>query len=188
MFDFDLLRPERVRPLKRTEYETLVKDGVFGDEKVELLHGFIVEMSPQGEEPVKAIVRLNRILVGALAGRADVMSHSSFAANEDSMPEPDLAIVPLVDSTPGLPSRAFLLVEASDSSLAKDRRIKAPLYAAAGISEYWILDLEARVIEVYRDPASGGYRSVERLGSDASIALSAFPDIRVSVAAVLPKP
>ncbi len=187
IFDFSLLRPESVRPLKRTEYEALVERGVFEDENVELLQGFIVQMSPQGEEHLKSIVRLNRILVLALRGRADVMSHSSFAASGDSMPEPDLAVIPSVDMTPGIPTRAFLLVEASDSSLRKDRQIKAPLYAASGVPEYWILDLEARVIEVYRDPAPGGYRSVERFGADATIALSAFPDVCVSVAAVLPK-
>ena len=185
MFDLALLGPESLRPLKRIEYERLVDLGVFEDERVELLHGFLVQMSPQGEDHSRAVMRFHKILVRALGDRADIFGHSPFAASDDSEPEPDLSAVPPVAGTAGHPTRAFLLVEASDSSLRKDRKIKAPLYAAAGVPEYWILDLQAREIEVFRDPRPGGYHSVERVGIGASITLVAFPDATIEVAAVL---
>ena len=184
MFDITLLGAESVRPLKRIEFERLVALGVFEDEKVELLHGFLVRMSPQGEEHSKSITRLSKILGRALGDRADVASHSPFAAGDDSEPEPDLAVVPPIDSAPGHPAQAFLLVEASDSSLLKDRKIKAPLYAASGVPEYWILDLDARSVEVFRDPTPTGYRSVQRVGPAERITLAAFPDVTVMVAAI----
>lgn len=184
MFDITLLGAESVRPLKRTEFERLVDLGVFADEQVELLHGFLVRMSPQGDEHWKSIARLHEILVLALAKRATVASHSPFAANEDSAPEPDVAVIPRIDGGTGNPTRPFLLVEASASSLLKDRKIKAPLYAASGVREYWILDLDARCVEVFRDPTLTGFASVERLGLGASITLLAFPDVRVAVSAI----
>lgn len=184
MFDITLLGAESVRPLKRAEFERLVALGVFEDEKVELLHGFLVRMSPQGEEHSKSITRLSKILGRALGDRADVASHSPFAASDDSEPEPDLAVVPPVDSAPGHPTTAFLLVEASASSLVRDRQVKAPLYAASAVTEYWILDLDARSVEVFRDPTPTGYRSIQRVGPAGTISLAAFPDVTVAVGAI----
>jgi len=110
---------------------------------------------------------------------------STYRACDNSAPEPDLAVVPR-DHGAGHPRSAFLLVEAADSSLRKDRLVKAPLYAATGVQEYWILDLDARSIEVLRDPSPSGFRSVERHGPGDTIPLEAFPDVRVAVSDVLP--
>ena len=90
MLDPALLSPERVRPLRRREYERLVEAGVFEDERVELLRGVLVEMSPQGEPHARITAWLAHRFARALAiDRFDVRSHSPFAATEDSMPEPD---------------------------------------------------------------------------------------------------
>ena len=185
MRDEEILRSEALRPLKRVEYERLVECGSFADERVELLRGFLVRMSPQGEPHWKSIALLNKLLVPALGDRADVVSHSPFAADEDSEPEPDLMVIPSIVATRGAPARALLVVEASDSSLRRDRTIKGPMYAASKVPEYWILDLAAGEVEVCRDPGPDGYREVTRHGPDATIALLAFPDVSVRVSAFL---
>ena len=78
------------------------------------------------------------------------------ALDEESEPEPDVSVVdgPLADADPALPSRALLIVAVSDSSLTLDRTEKASLYARARITEYWILNLAERVLEVHREPTA----------------------------------
>lgn len=186
MIDLTLLGAESVRPLKRSEYDRLVAAGVFDDERVELLHGILVRMTPQGGPHATSISKLNLHVVRALGDRADIRSHSPYAASDDSEPEPDLAVVPLGDYRGDHPDRAFLLVEASDSSLLKDRKIKAPLYAASRVQEYWILDLDAGEVEVHRDPGPEGYRSITRHGKSATLSLLAFPDVQIAVSSFLP--
>ncbi|MES1209742.1 MAG: Uma2 family endonuclease, partial [Pseudomonadota bacterium] len=118
----DLVSSERLRPLRRAEYDWMVDQGFFQDEKVELLEGIIVEMSPEGPRHAATIERLVRLFVLRLADRAGVRSGSPYAASEISEPEPDLAVVPAGDHDLAHPSEAYLLVEVASSSLAKDRR------------------------------------------------------------------
>lgn len=167
MFDTDSLGPERIRPLSRTEYERLVALGAFQDERVELLRGVLVTMSPQGVRHSTITQWLAEQLAFAL-GRSSwrVFSHSPYAASDESEPEPDISVVPRGNG-PALshPSMAALLIEVSDSSIAKDRRIKAPIYAAAGVPEYWIIDISSEVlaVEVHTQPTPDGYRNVDIL-------------------------
>ncbi len=186
MFDLSLLGSESVRPIRRVEYERFVASGVFGEENLELLHGVLFRMSPQGTLHADAIAVLHQMLVRALGERAAVRSHSPFAANDLSLPEPDLAVVSNRRYTDAHPSEAFLIVEAADSSLTKDRQIKAPLYASNGVAEYWILDLEAPAIEVHRLPTAGAYASVARYERGAAVPLAGFPDVSIRVSDVLP--
>lgn len=186
MEDREILEGAAVRPLKRVEYEQLTACGVFADERVELLRGFLVRMAPQGGPHADAIARLHTLLVRALPQQTQIRAHSPFAASDDSEPEPDIAVVPLGDYRDGHPAQAFLLVEAADSSLRKDRAVKGPLYAASGVPEYWLIDLEANVVEVYRDPDSNGYRTVDRVGVGATLHPLAFPDAAIPVRGFLP--
>jgi Uma2 family endonuclease len=80
---------------------------------------------------------------------------------------------------------AFLLIEVSDTSLAYDLRTKVPLYARHGIAEVWIVDLTHDVVQVYREPASGGYQVVETRRRGDRIAVAAFPDIEFMVEQIL---
>jgi Uma2 family endonuclease len=149
MLDIADITPERPRPLRRVEYDLLVEHGRFAEERVELLEGVIVEMSPQGPAHANVVERLTRFLVLALQGRAVVRPQSAFAASDSSEPEPDLAVVePGRGLTDPHPREAFLIVEVADSSLLKDRGLKSSLYARAGVPEYWIVDLRSREIEV----------------------------------------
>ena len=181
------LPPERIRPIRRVEYERMAELGMFEDQKVELLGGLVVEVSPQGTRHVEAVMRLNEIFGRALpAGRARVAPQLPFALSDISEPEPDLVLVPVRDYSHEHPAVALLVVEVAQSSLHKDRRIKAALYAAAGIPEYWIVNLEDDQLEVHRAPAATGYDEVVIHRAGAEVRPLAFPDFAVQVADLLP--
>jgi Uma2 family endonuclease len=168
MLDPALLAPERVRPLKRREYERLIDLGVFEDERVELLRGVLVEMSPQGEPHAGISAWFAQRLIKALdLDRFETRTHSSFPASADSMPEPDVSVSARRNGfrRPD-PTNSLLLIEVSGSSLTKDRVIKNEIYAAAGVPEYWIVNIKSRTVEVRRGPSKKGYQrvSVKRIG------------------------
>jgi len=176
------LGPERVRPLKRVEFERLVELGAFEDERVELLVGAIVEMSPRGPSHASAIAQLSKVLYREVGERAEVRVQLSFAASDFSEPEPDLAVVPTGSYRDAHPEAAHLLVEVSSSSLRKDRAIKAPLYAAAGVPEYWIVDVGGQLVERYTVRVNGVYTNVTTIRPGESLRLVALPDVEVPVA------
>jgi Uma2 family endonuclease len=176
---------EVIRPLRRVEYDQLVSLGAFQNERIELLEGALVAMSPLGEPHNLAVQKLTRLLVLALEGRVAVRCQMSFAALEISEPEPDFAIVPLTDNDTTPPSVAFLLIEVAESSLALDRGKKLRLYASCGVPEYWVVNLPERCIEVYTQPSPGAYGHVERYERGQSIRLLAFSDVEIAVSDVL---
>lgn len=176
---------EVIRPLRRVEYDQLVKLGAFEDERIELLEGALVAMSPIGPPHDSTVQRLTRLLVLALEGRAGVRCQSSFAASEISEPEPDFTVVPLGDYDLDHPAEAYLIIEVAESSLAKDRGKKLRLYANCAIPEYWVVNLPERCIEVYTEPLPGAYARTERYERGQSIRLVAFPDIAFAVSDIL---
>ena len=177
-----------MRPLKRAEYDRLVALGCFDDEKIELLNGMLVAVSPQGAGHAYVTTKLTALLIRALGERAIVQCQAPLGAWDDSEPEPDLAVVPNRDYSHDHPASALLVIEVAQSSLDKDRLVKATLYARAGVPEYWIVNLPERVVEVHRDPRpDGGYASVTIHGADQTIHPAAFPDVAVAIAEVLPR-
>lgn len=182
MVDAMLLAPETTRKLKRVEYDQLVKIGAFDDEQVELLEGEIVTMSPNYPEHASPVQFLNYMLLPALLGRALVRIQLPIYAVRESEPQPDVAIVPLGDYRQTHPDQAHCLIEVAYSSVSKDRNIKAPLYAASGFHEYWVVNVRERVVEVFRDPLQNGYRERTRHGVGETIALLDFPDVKVEIA------
>jgi len=171
------------RKLTRAEFHRMAELGFFADERVELLYGelFKVTIGPPHSHLVKVLTKL---FIQALGDRADVLVQSPFAASDVSEPEPDLAIVPAGDYRNDHPSTAFLLIEVSDSTLEIDRGKKVPLYAEARVPEYWIVDVEAGAIEVYRQPVGARYESITRYVVRQTVSPAAFPDIKVSVDAL----
>ena len=181
-----LLETERLRPLRRVEYERLGVEGFFDeDDRVELLEGVIVQMSPRGIRHDGILERLNRLFVLALLDRAAVRPQLAYAASDISEPEPDLAIVPLADHTIAHPSEAFLLIEVSDSSLSKDRRVKSRIYAASSVPEYWVVDVNTGTIEVRTEPGAAGYGQLRVARPGDAIRLQAFSDVEIAVSDVL---
>lgn len=176
----------RLRTFRRAEYDALTERGFFADERIELLDGVIVEMSPQGAPHARVIQKLTMLLAPALQGRADLRVQSPLAVSDDSEPEPDLAVVEPDTGDVEHPHTAHLVIEVSGDSLRTDRLIKTRLYAAAGVPEYWIVNLTARVVEVHTEPGADGYARKYTVQPADTITLRAFPQLTVRVAEFLP--
>ena len=176
---------EVIRPLRRVEYDQLVKLGAFQDERIELIEGALVAMSPIGAPHNWVVQELNEMLVLALHGRAKVRCQCSYAALEFSEPEPDFTVVPLGGDPTDHPSEAYLIIEVAESSLAMDRGKKLRLYASCAVPEYWVVNLPERCIEVYTGPRPGAYAHVTRYERGQSIQLLAFPDVSCAVSDLL---
>lgn len=161
MFDPSLVEPERIRPLSRKEYDQMVELGMFEDERIELLRGALVTMSPQKWHHAAVVTWLNNELARALDRSYLVRPQVPFAADDWSEPEPDLAVVVNDPTLREHPQHVLLLIEVADSSLRKDRRLKRDIYAEAGVPEYWIVDLTTMVVEVYTEPSAGAYGKIE---------------------------
>lgn len=175
----------RLRPLKRVEYERLVTEGFFEDEKVELLFGMVVEMAPIDPAHCESVARIHEMLLEQLKPRARVLSQASFAASDESEPEPDVYVVPSGTYWSAHPQRAFLIVEVARSSLRRDRA-KRLVYGRADVDEYWIVNHVDGCVEVYRDRRGGTWHSVTTHVRGEVLSLVAFPDVRVPVDEILP--
>jgi Uma2 family endonuclease len=184
--ELPLPRPERLRPLRRGEYDRLVELGVFGSERVELLYGMLVSMSPQGAPHAYVVRELTRRLTLMLGDRALVQAQSPLALSEESEPEPDVAVVPWGDYRQEHPHTALLVVEVAESSLRDDRLIKGRLYAEAAIPEYWIIDVRRVVLERHTRPSGSGYLERSEHGPGETLTLVALPEVSIETAAFLP--
>jgi Uma2 family endonuclease len=180
-----LVAPERLRPLRRPEFERMVEEGLFRDERVELPQGMLVELSPQGTRHAAVTQRLTETLVPPLVGPASVRIRLPLSVSQGSLPEPDVAVVARGDYDQAHSATAFLVVEVAESSLNKDRLVKADLYAAAGVQEYWIVDLTSAIVEVRTDPVSGRYTRETPALPGQSLRPKAFPDVEIQVAVLL---
>jgi Uma2 family endonuclease len=167
------------------EYERLVDEGFFLHERIELLDGVIVEMTPQGTRHAGTIQLLTDRLAAALGARASLRVQLPFAASETSAPEPDLLVVPPADYRRSHPTRAWLIIEVAESTLKKDRQVKVGIYAAAAVPEYWLVDLGAGVIEVRTQPINDTYADVRVVRPGDRIRLQAFPDVELAVSDVI---
>jgi Uma2 family endonuclease len=180
------LAPDRVRPLLRAEYDRLVESGAFEEERIELLEGVLVTMSPQKPPHAHTVQQLTAALSAALSGRAIVRPQLPLALSDDSEPEPDVAVVPRGDYSREHPSEALLVVEVALSSQRRDRIIKGRIYARAGVAEYWVVDLISRTIEVHQNPRGAQYTRITGHGDDETLRLSAFPEVEVHIGSILP--
>lgn len=180
--------PGQIRRFTRAEYDTLVASGFFhDDEKVELLDGVIIAMTPQGSPHSRTITRLNMLLTPRLVGRADVGVQVPFAASDISEPEPDLFIVPPDDDDTDHPKVAHCIIEVAVTSQRRDRA-KVDIYARAGVPQLVLIDVPRREARIHRAPRDGEYERIETVREGTLIVIDAFPDVGFDLAAVLPKP
>ena len=177
-----LLAGERIRPLKRSEYDRLVEVGAFDEERVELLYGRIVAMSPQGGEHATVVARLAKWLTIGIGDRAEVRVQSPLAASDEHEPEPDVAIVDVPTSRAEHPSVAHLVIEVMDSSRQRDLAVKPAIYAAMGAPEYWVIDVLRREAIIHRDPDGGRYRQQTTVGETATLTVLRFADLSLPLA------
>lgn len=172
------------------EYHQMIAAGVFDeDERMELIDGEIINMSPMNSLHAGYVGRLINLFAARFAGQSFLTSQTPVNLLVDSEPEPDIALLkPRSDSytqAHPTPDDVLLLVEVSDSTIEFDLKIKHAAYARAGIRELWILNLPERRLEVFRDPGEHGYREHRLLWADDSIAPLAFPEIAVKVSDIL---
>lgn len=171
------------------EYQRLGETGILHeDDRVELLNGEIIVMSPIGYRHVLALRRLTEIFYEARQRRYDIDTQCPFVLDDGSEPQPDLALLRRETITPSALPRAedvLLIVEISDASLGYDRAEKLPAYARNGIAEAWIVNLVENTIEVYRQPNSAGYGTMLCHERGDSASPLCFPDIEVRTSDVI---
>jgi Uma2 family endonuclease len=154
---------ELIHPLTVEDYHRMIEAGIFDeDDRVELLDGALIEMSPEGPPHAEVIARLARWLIEGTDGDEwAVRVGSPVTLPPISEPQPDFAVVPRADSNfRSHPGEAQLVVEVAMTSLRKDRVRKARIYAEAGLPRYWIVDLVHGNVIVHGSPAPDGYREL----------------------------
>ena len=159
------------------------------DERIELIDGEIVEMAAMGGEHFECVMLCNEVLTAVPEKTWYVSVQSAIQIAEDRAPQPDLALVRRRDyqgELPG-PGDVFLVIEVSDTTLGYDRRVKVPLYAAAGIPEAWIIDVKRRRITRYSDLQGSKYALVHPFQRGDLMASLALPAITFPVDAILPR-
>jgi Uma2 family endonuclease len=173
------------------DYHRMAEAGILlEDDRVELIEGELIEMAAIGNRHNAAVDRLTELFVERLQRRAIVRVQGSVRLNERNEPQPDLVILrrrdDFYENAPAGPGDTLLVVEVADSSLDFDREIKAPLYARNGVHEFWLVDLEARMVTAFREPTASGYQSAVAARPGESVAPSALPDVSIAVEEVMP--
>jgi Uma2 family endonuclease len=178
------------RRFTAAEYHQMIEAGVFNDdERLELIDGEIVEMSPIGDPHSSCVRRLNELLGQLCAGRAIVDVQAPLIAGARYVPQPDLALLRrkadyYASGTP-TPPDCLLVIEVGDSTAEFDRQTKMPRYAHGGVAELWLVDLPRQVVVVYRDPLGDAYQHVQIFRRGEAIAVPAAEGALVPVESIL---
>jgi Uma2 family endonuclease len=168
-----------------SDYRQLVEVGLLDeDAKVELLKGQIVNRSPIGHAHAATVNYLNAWLVRQLSPACIINVQNPIILDDRSAPEPDLAVLRskadfYVNDLPGA-GDVVILIEIADSSLEKDLQVKAPLYAEAGIPEYWVIDLVKETLVLHRRPAHGQFAEVQSLTREAHLRHELLGDLLIN--------
>ena len=172
----------------REEYVRMVEAGVFEGRRVELVDGVVFEMTPQLSPHASTVMLAEEALRKAFPSGFSLRCQMPLDVGADSMPEPDLAVVPGSprDYFAAHPTGAALVLEVTDTSQHHDRKRKAGTYAEAGIQDFWIVNLARDVVEICRDPENGIYRTRLILRRGEQIAPLARPDEPIAVVDLLP--
>lgn len=172
------------------QYHRMIETGIIHEgDRVELIRGEIVEMASIGTKHAASVRRLTRLFFNKFGEQVLVSPQNPVEVDEYSEPEPDIAILRPQDdfyaSAHPTPEDVFLLIEVSDSTIRYDRTVKIPLYAEDNIAEAWIVDVNAELVEVYRQPSATGYRSLQTFTRGQTIELLAFPEVSIEVDEIL---
>lgn len=178
------------RTWTKDEYYRMAEFGLFDHQRVELIEGNIVQMTPQDRPHADGITHATSVLVKAFEATHYVRVQLPFDVGSISEPEPDFVVVrkEVSDAAARHPESADLVIEVAHSSLAYDREEKASLYARAGITDYWIMNMVDRQLEVHRDPGpvrgsyvGSAYRSRTVLGLSETVEPLRFPGVVIRV-------
>lgn len=158
--------PELIRHrISVSDYHLMIEAGILTEQdKVELIRGEIIQMSPKGSRHAACMGKISEWLIPRLVGQAMIRTQDPVHLSDHSEPEPDLVIVKsrsdfYVEAHPDAED-ILLVIEVADTSLAVDRSTKSSLYAEAGIQEYWIVNLPEQVIEICKSPQGQRYKEI----------------------------
>jgi Uma2 family endonuclease len=168
------------------DYERMVETGILGkDDRVELIDGEVIAMSPIGPPHAGIVNRLNAFLNRQLAGTAIVSVQNPIRLNDYSEPQPDLAILQLKDDyyahAHPTPADILLLVEVADSSLEYDSEGKIPRYAQDAIPEVWLIDVENQSVTQYSYPLITGYRHHVKLERGQMLVAQTISGLEIAI-------
>ncbi len=174
-----------------SEYHRMSELGILvPTERTELVNGQIIAMAAKGTLHTSAVLLTQDLLSDRLGKQVFVKSQDPIRLNDDSEPEPDILLAvrdPLAYSTHHpTAAEVLLVIEIADSSLKYDLETKAPLYAKAGILEYWVLDVVERKLHVFQQPTALEYQRQTILAETLEIAPLAFPDCAIAIRDLLP--
>jgi len=177
-------------PFTVEEYRRLGELGILGeDDRVELLEGQIVQMTPIEPSHAGAVNALTQLLTGILGDRAIVAVQNPVVLGKKWEPRPDVAVLrPRPDAYRAAhprPEDVLLVIEVADTSLERDRDVKIPQYAAAGIPEAWLVNLPEDVVEVCSEPREGHYALVRTVRRGETLTPTVLPQLRLRVDDIL---
>jgi len=175
-----------LRRFTSDEVQAMLQAGILHeDDRLELIDGQLVAMSPIGDAHIACINRLNRLFVERTASDIAVSVQNPVRIDKHNEPEPDVVLTTELEGGPH-PEDVLLIVEVADSSLSYDRATKLPLYAQAGIPEVWIVNLADAQIEMHREPSDDIYRTRRLAGSEDTLSVEHLPDLTpISAAHIL---
>lgn len=178
-----------LRLLSVQEYNLMAEVGILKhEEKVELINGQIITMSPQKSFHAAAITRTNRVFNKQL-DQVLIRLQLPIILNDFSQPEPDIAIVKYdaldYDERHPHAEEVYLIIEIADTTLKTDLEVKRQLYASANIPDYWVLDLTQRQLYIHRDANGEDYQTTMILTEEEIITPVNFPDIKIKVSDML---
>jgi Uma2 family endonuclease len=172
------------------EYYKMAAAGVFTeDDRVELIEGEIVEMSPIGSRHAACVGRLTKMLERLAGDQAIVWVQNPVQVSDYSEPLPDVALLKRRDDfyaqANPQPPDVLLIIEVADSTVEYDRNIKMPLYARAGIPEVWLVNLPKETVEIYAAPLEGEYREIRLVKRGEALSAKSVPNLTIDAGAVL---
>jgi Uma2 family endonuclease len=175
---------ETVFPMSVAFYHEAGRLGLIGEE-VELLQGVIFRKMPKSPLHQRLIRLLQRLLQQVVPASCFVDRESPISC-ADSEPEPDLAVIEgnLEAFRESHPTTAELVIEIAISTQQRDRS-KAPIYAAAGVKEYWLIEPEAGTISLFNGPSADGYANCAAFPAEAVVTSTVLPAFAISLAALL---
>ena len=172
------------------QYHQMAEAGILTeDDRVELIRGEIVEMTPSGRRHAACVDRLNEMFILRLAQATIVRVQNPVELDDNSEPQPDLVLLrrraDFYEAGHPQAEDILLLVEVADTTVETDRDVKILLYANSGIAEVWLVDINAQCLEVYRQPSEKGYQIIQKYYRGQTVTIQAFSEVSFTVDEVL---
>jgi Uma2 family endonuclease len=180
------LPPTNLRLITTADYHRMAEVGILAaDEQVELIAGQIIQKMPKGPTHSARCKRIEKLLERYLGEQVLVRLQDPIQLDIYSEPEPDIAVVhpntSFYADHHSIPDEVYLIIEIADTTINRDLGVKADLYAAAGIIDYWVVNLTTQQLHVFREPQPDGYQRQLILRAQQSIGLLAFPNCTITV-------